>query len=91
MDIETISDEELVGEMNDLRLRLARTTHLFLNSDDERKISDGQIASVFLDLAFEIFVVSEIEKNYVMELAGKQFDCTNMRVSMDQREHSEIQ
>jgi hypothetical protein len=90
MAIEIITDESLVEEMNELRLRLTRTTHSFLNSE-VRRVSDGQIAAVFLDLAFEIFSVSEVPKEDVLELLSRQFDCTHMRVSMEQRQQADVQ
>jgi hypothetical protein len=90
MAIEIITDESLVEEMNGLRMSLAKTTQLFL-SLKPREMSDGQIAAVFLDLAFEIFSVSEVPKEDVLELLSRQFDCTHMRVSMEQRQQADVQ
>jgi len=90
MGIEIIRDEHLLEEMNGLRMSLAKTTQLFLGLKP-REMSDGQIAAVFLDLAFEIFSVCEVPKEDVMELSGRQFEYTQMRVSMEQREQADVQ
>jgi len=90
MAIDIVKDENLIEEMNELRLRLAITTQLFLNSK-VREVADGQIVSVFLDMAFEILSLCEVPKEDVVELAGRQFEYTRMRVSMEQRERAEMQ
>jgi preprotein translocase subunit Sec63 len=90
MGIDIVKDANLLEEMDELRLRLARTTQLFLNSK-AREVGDGQIVAVFLDMAFEILSLCEVTKEYVMELAGRQFEYTQMRVSMEQRERADVQ